>query len=79
MTDAGQIFITSLVNADDNDVVALELLNQPNEVLTVNVGENEFVRYRPSLLLPETGDVEAQVDEICGLLKRKSVIVEYYI
>lgn len=79
MTDAGQIFITSLVNADDNDVVALELLNQPNEVLTVNVGENDFVRYRPSLLLPETGDLEAQVDEICGLLKRKSVIVEYYI
>ena len=53
MTDAGLIFITSLPGIDEHDLRTLELLNQPHEILVVNVGENRFDSYTPHLVLPE--------------------------
>jgi bifunctional enzyme CysN/CysC len=79
VTDSGQIFITTISNADDYDLEKLKLLNEPNEILVVNVGENNFAEYKVDLDLPDGADLEGAVEEIIGLLKQKKVIIEYYI
>lgn len=79
MTDAGQIFITALPGADDNDVAALALLNQPHEILIIDAGGSDFTAYRPTLVLPADGAPVDQLNAICALLQRKSVILEYNI
>lgn len=79
VTDSGQIFITTISNADDYDLEKLKLLNEPNEILVVNVGENNLAEYEVDLDLPDSTDLEKAVEEIIYLLKQKKVIIEYYI
>ena len=79
LTDAGLIFITTIDDADDYDIETLKLLNEPNDILVVNLGENGFSRYQPDLQLQafETlGDAEAQV---ATLLKAREIIIDYQI
>lgn len=78
-TDSGQIFITSLSNVDDYDLKTLELLNSPNEILVINVGENTFADFRPSLNLDVASAGARGVDDVCALLREKRVIAEYQI
>ena len=79
MTDAGLIFVTSLPGIDEHDLRTLELLNQPHEILVVNIGENHFTGYAPHLILPEeTKDIIA-AERIMHLLADQDVIIEYYL
>jgi bifunctional enzyme CysN/CysC len=79
MTDAGQIFITAIDDADDHDIETLRLLNEPNEILVVGVGRNDFTTIVPDLVLDAAdGSVEA-VAGIADLLMSKEVIAEYEI
>ncbi len=78
-TDSGQIFVTAVSDADDYEVEALELLNQPNEILVVNVGESAFNKYEPSLSMDANPDTKQAVKEVCQLLKEKTVIQQYAI
>jgi bifunctional enzyme CysN/CysC len=79
MTDSGQLFITTMPNADDYDLQKIKLLNQPNEILVVNVGDNNFETYPVDLQLSDTSDASIAVSKICALLKHKEIIVDYSI
>jgi bifunctional enzyme CysN/CysC len=79
MTDAGLIFITSLPGIDEYDLRTLELLNQPHEILVVNVGEDRFTDYTPHLELPTDVTAGTATQEILQLLRQKDVILEYYL
>jgi bifunctional enzyme CysN/CysC len=79
LTDSGQIFITSLPDADEYDIRTLELLNSPHEILVVRLGDAADVRIPAHLTLPAGTDPEAGVDAVCKLLRDKKVIVDYQI
>jgi len=74
-TDSGLIFITTVFNLDDYEAEKLKLLNQPNEIIVVNVGETPFSMFVPDANIEANGAVEA----VCDLLKQQEVILEYYI
>ncbi|MBI5555547.1 MAG: GTP-binding protein [Elusimicrobia bacterium] len=79
MTDAGLIFITTIDNADDYDLEALKLLNEPNEIVVINVGENELSHFQVDLALPASVDPSRAVEQVIKMLKSKEVILEYYL
>jgi len=79
MTDAGQIFVTSLPDADEYDLRTLELLNRPSEILVINVGENLFANYEVALNLAATVGASEGVERVCAMLKSRKVIMEYCI
>ncbi|NTV16324.1 MAG: GTP-binding protein [Chlorobiaceae bacterium] len=79
LTDAGLIFITTIDDADDYDIETLKLLNEPNDILVVNLGENGFSRYQPDLQLPDGGAVADAVSSVADLLKTKEIIIDYQI
>lgn len=79
LTDAGQIFITSLPEADEYDVRTLELLNQPHEILVVRIGETAPARFPAHLTLPVGTEPETGVAAVCKLLMDKKVILDYQI
>lgn len=78
MTDAGQIAITAITGADDSELRVLEQLNQPNEILFVNVGQ-AVAGLPAALRVPGSRDIDASVNAVCEALKRKQVILEYCI
>ena len=78
LTDSGQIFITSISNVDSYDLHILELLNKPNEIVVINVGENRFDDYEVTLSL-SSDDIEEGITKVCDLLKEKKVIFDYSI
>jgi len=75
-TDSGQIFITSIFNLDDYEAKKLKLLNQPNEIIVVNIGQTPFNNFVPDANIEDT---EGAVEAVCELLKRQEIILEYYI
>ncbi len=78
-TDAGQIFITSVFDLDDYEAEKLKLLNQPNEIIIVNVGQSPFNSFRPDSSISTGRSLESTVDSICDLLKQQEIILDYYI
>ncbi|NLI91504.1 MAG: GTP-binding protein [Peptococcaceae bacterium] len=74
-TDSGQIFITSVFNLDDYEAEKLKLLNQPNDILIVNIGDTPFNTFRPDASIEPDG----AVDRVCDLLKKQEVIFDYNI
>jgi len=79
LTDAGLIFITTIDDADDYDIETLKLLNEPNDILVVNMGENSFSRYHPDLQVPDGGVVAGAVNQVAELLKSREIILDYQI
>ncbi len=69
ITDAGQIFITSVFNLDDYEAEKLKLLNENNEILIVNIGESPFDSYVPDENIKYSDSV-AVVDSLFGLFKK---------
>lgn len=78
-TDAGQIFITSVFNLDDYEAEKLKLLNQPNVIIIINVGESPFDGFKPEVNIGLDRSLEYAVDSICDLLKQQEIILDYYI
>ena len=79
MTDSGQIFITSLTEADEYDLRTLALLNAPNDILVVNVGPNQVGDYPVDLQVDASDDVHEGIERVCALLKEREVILQYSI
>ena len=79
LTDAGLIFITTIDDADDYDIETLKLLNEPNDILVVNMGENGFSRYQPDLQVPAIEALSNAVNQVADLLKSREIIVDYQI
>ncbi len=78
-TDAGQIFITSVFDLDDYEAEKLKLLNQPNEIIIVNVGQSPFNSFKPDSNISTGRSLDSTVDSICDLLKQQEIILDYYI
>ena len=79
MTDAGLIFISSLERADEYDLQRLKILNSPNELFVVSIGENTFKNYQVDLVIgPDVPPAEA-VQSVLRELTRTQVIIEYCI
>lgn len=74
-TDSGQIFIASIFNLDDFEAEKLKLLNQPNEILVINIGESPFNNFKPDAEIK----AEGAADEVCELLKKQEIILDYYL
>lgn len=79
MTDAGLIFITTIDNADDYDLEALKMLNEPNEIMVINVGINELMRYKVDMEIKANEDTALAVQKVVELLRTKEIILEYYL
>ena len=79
LTDAGLIFITTIDDADDFDIETLKQLNEPSDILVVNLGENNFSRYHPDLQLLAGINVDDAVKEVTDMLKTKEIILDYQI
>jgi bifunctional enzyme CysN/CysC len=79
MTDAGLIFITAIDNADEYDLEKLKLLNYPNEILVVNVGENYFTKFKTNLNLPANPPLNEATDKSMQLLTESDIIPSYCI
>jgi len=76
-TDAGVIFVTTVSDLDDYELEMIDTLNQPNELLVVNVGETRFTRREPDLTIDRAeGNVEA-LRSIQALLQSKNYLTEY--
>ncbi len=72
-TDSGQIFITSVCNLDDYEAQILRELNQPNEILVINVGVSPFNTFTPDTSM----GINEAVDGIEDLLVSRNIILEY--
>lgn len=79
MTDSGQIVVTAVTGADESDLRALEQLNQPNEILFVQVGNKGDSGARASVTISDAESIGVGVDAVCEALKRKQVILDYCI
>lgn len=79
MTEAGQIFITSISNLDDYDLERLKLLNEPYEIMVVNIGDNNFNKFKIDLQLEQGIIKDQMVEAIFKLLVSSKVLEEYTI
>jgi len=79
MTDAGLIFITTISDADDYDAQRLKLLNYPNDLLVVSLGDKQLKENEADISLESNPDQEKALEQIMLLLSAKSVIPEYCI
>ncbi|MBU8902364.1 MAG: sulfate adenylyltransferase subunit CysN [Victivallales bacterium] len=79
MTDAGLIFITTVNDADDYDTQRLKLLNSPNELLVVSLGDKQLKKHEADIKLESNPDIEKSLEQIMQLLSSKSIIPEYCI
>ncbi len=74
-TDSGQIFITSVHNLDDYEALILKELNAPNDILVVNIGESPFSNFIPDASV----GIDDAVNEICNILVKQEIIIDYFI
>ncbi len=79
LTDSGQIFVTSISDLDAYDRALLKALNEPNEILFVNVGQESSEGQGEVVAVRQNEDVLKAVDRIGLILKRKDIIPDYSI
>jgi bifunctional enzyme CysN/CysC len=79
MTDAGLLFITALDGLDEHDLRRLKLLNAPNELFVVGVGEYSLGDFVPQVSLPSHPKVRESIDEIARALISSGVLLDYQI
>jgi bifunctional enzyme CysN/CysC len=76
-TDAGLIVITTIADLDDFELETLDTLNQPGELVVVNIGEVQLCRRKPDLVLDKV-DPDA-LSALHSLLQQKQYIQDYQI
>lgn len=79
MTDAGLILITPVSNADDYDLEKLKLLNSPNELIVINIGDSILDKFNVDVNLDANPSIESSLTSILKLLVDKNIIPEYCI
>ncbi len=78
-TDSGQIFITTVYGLYDYEVEKLKLLNKPNEILVINVGDSNFHKFKVNARLSKDDSTGAAIKKVLSLLKKEEIIIEYYL
>jgi bifunctional enzyme CysN/CysC len=76
-TDAGLIVVTSIADLDDFELQTIDTLNQPGELIVVNVGEVQLGRRKPDLILDRVDP--SALSALHSLLQEKQYIQDYQI
>jgi bifunctional enzyme CysN/CysC len=76
LTDSGQIFITSLQGADEDDVRTLELLNNPHGIVVIRLGDSQDEHIPSHLTLSVETKLDAGVEAVRKLLRDKLQVLE---
>ena len=79
MTDAGLIFVTTLAEADDADLEELRVLNEPNELFVVNVGERRVEQFPVAVDIEADGNLIGAIDRIMRELNARDILLDYSI
>jgi len=79
ITDAGLLFITALDDVDGYDIKKLKLLNEPNELFVVCVGDVNLGDFRPRVKLEANPSVREAIDLVVTKLCAEGVIPDYQI
>ncbi len=77
--DAGVIIIATISDLDDYELEMIETLNQPNDCLVINMGENRFNQRTVDLQLKEDSDQAEAILTIHQLLMAKLYPDDYMI
>jgi bifunctional enzyme CysN/CysC len=78
-TDAGLILITTISDLEDHELEVIDKLNQPNDILVVNVGEKRFAKEKIDLQIEENSDTSDAIESVKQLLAKKNYLIEYYL
>jgi bifunctional enzyme CysN/CysC len=78
-TDAGLILITTVSDLDDHELEIIDTLNQPGDLLVVNVGDSRFTRRKSDLELSPLTHVDEAKRAVHQLLVSRSYLPEYYL
>ncbi len=79
LTDSGLILITVAGGIDDYDLEILKMLNSPNEILVINIGPEDFSKFKVDLSFAADADVSQTIKRISALLRPEIIIPEYSI
>lgn len=78
-TEAGLIFLTNIPGLDDFEVEILKTLNEPNEIIVINVGPNNLVDSSVVIRIDANDPLDIAINKIKKILQEKDVLLEYYI
>ena len=79
LTDSGQIFITTIRDADVHDVARLKALNAPNEILVIVVGAADYQDVRAQVKIPDGEELGSAIERVCAYLREQEIITDYSI
>ncbi len=78
-TDAGMILITTISDLDDYELDIINTLNQPNDFIVVNIGQNQVSKKKVDLQIDNIDEKELVVKEIKRLLEKQKYLIEYHL
>lgn len=78
-TDSGQIFISVLTDLDTFDFETLKLLNAPNELVVIQIGDVLEKDAGADVTVPLAATQEEAVDAIMNCLREKDILPDYCI
>jgi bifunctional enzyme CysN/CysC len=65
---------------DDYDIENLKILNSPNEILVINIGQNNFNKFQVDCNLEKSIGIDGAVNKVIELLHKENIIpLEYYL
>ena len=79
MTDAGLILITPINSVDDYDIDKLKLLNSPNDILVINLGDAILDQDKVDINLDANPELNNSLGSILKLLSDRQIIPDYCI
>ena len=72
--------ISAMTNVDDYDIENLKILNSPNEILVINVGQNSFNKFQVDCNIEKSDNITVAVNKVIQLLHQENIIpLEYYL
>lgn len=78
-TDAGLIFIANVPDLDEVEIEMLKVLNLPNEILVVDVGDNGLSGHAVALKVKPEDNIADNIKKIKKMLFEKEILIDYSI
>ncbi|MCL6591453.1 MAG: GTP-binding protein [Firmicutes bacterium] len=78
-TDAGLIILANIPGLDDFEIEVLKTLNEPNDIIVINIGLNQFTDHPEVLQIADGDSLEVSLQKIRQILYQKDVLLECYI
>ncbi|NQY74487.1 MAG: adenylyl-sulfate kinase, partial [Candidatus Margulisbacteria bacterium] len=78
-TDSGLIFITNIPELDDYEAQILKKLNEPNDIMVINVGECMLNKFPVDAQFESDISADEAVKRSKKLLTEKQILPEYFL